>query len=142
MLYGVVIPPTANLLDERGVVVKQEFRTTKRIVIGSLAVLILAVIIGVPGSNLAAGSQASPGKAIFSTKCAICHGQDGSGNTPTGKNLKIKDLRSPEVQHMSDADLNNVVSKGKGKMPAYEKSLGADKVTQVVAYIRELGRSK
>ena len=121
---------------------KQQLRTTKRIVIGSLAILILAAIIGVPGSDQAAGSQASPGKAIFSTKCAICHGQDGSGNTPTGKNLKIKDLRSPEVQHMSDADLNNVVSKGKGKMPAYEKSLGADKITQVVAYIRELGRSK
>ncbi|HKF55794.1 MAG TPA: c-type cytochrome [Blastocatellia bacterium] len=121
---------------------KHQFRTTKRIVIGSLAILILAVILGLPGSNRVAGSQGSPGKAIFSTKCAICHGQDGSGNTPTGKNLKIKDLRSPEIQHMSDADLNNVVSKGKGKMPGYEKSLGADKITQVVAYVRELGRSK
>jgi len=125
-----------------GVVVKQQFRTTKQIVVGSFAVLILAVLIGAPVSNQAAGSQGSPGKAIFSTKCAICHGQDGSGNTPTGKNLKIKDLRSPEVQHMSDADLNNVISKGKGKMPAYEKSLGADKIPQVVSYIRELGRSK
>ena len=121
---------------------KEQFRTTKRIVMGSLAILILALITGVPGSNQAAGSQGSPGKAIFSTKCAICHGQDGSGNTPTGKNLKIKDLRSPEVQHMSDADLNNLISKGKGKMPAYEKSLGADKIAQVVAYLRDLGRSK
>jgi hypothetical protein len=43
---------------------------------------------------------------------------------------------------MSDADLNNLIAKGKGKMPAYEKSLGADKITQVVAYVRELGRSK
>ena len=104
--------------------------------------VMVALLIGIPGSKEAAGAQASAGKTIFSTKCAICHGQDGSGNTPIGKKLKIKDLRSAEVQHMSDADLSNLIAKGKGKMPAYEKSLGAEKITQVVAYIRELGRTK
>jgi mono/diheme cytochrome c family protein len=125
-----------------GDVMRQEFRVTKQIVLGSLTLLILAVFTGLQGSKQASAAQAPAGKAIFSTKCAICHGQDGSGNTPTGKNLKIKDLRSAEVQHMSDADLTNLIAKGKGKMPAYEKSLGADKITQVVAYIRELGRTK
>ena len=117
-------------------------RTTKTMVVGSVALFLLAVFIAMPESSQAVGAQGSPGKAIFSTKCAVCHGQDGSGNTPTGKNLKIKDLRSAEIQHMSDADLTNVIAKGKGKMPAYEKSLAADKIAQVVAFIRELGRSK
>jgi mono/diheme cytochrome c family protein len=107
-----------------------------------LAVPLLALLVIDPGSRQAAGAQAPAGKTIFSTKCAICHGQDGSGNTPTGKNLKIKDLRSPEVQHLSDVELSNLIAKGKGKMPAYETSLGADKIRQVVSYIRELGHAK
>jgi len=139
---GLSISPVGETWMKGGVVVRQECRVTKRIVLASLTLLILAVIIGLQGSKSASRAQASGGKAVFGTKCAVCHGQDGSGNTPTGKNLKIKDLRSAEVQHMSDADLTNLIAKGKGKMPAYEKSLGADKITQVVAYVRELGRTK
>ena len=52
--------------------------------------------------------------------------------------MKVKDLRSAEVQHQSDAALYAVVSQGKGKMPGYEKSLGAATCKALVAYIRQL----
>ena len=76
--------------------------------------------------------------ATYKAKCASCHGADGSGSTPAGKSLKIRDLRSPDVQKQSDDALYNLIAKGKGKMPAYEKSLGADQCKGLVAFIRQL----
>lgn len=78
------------------------------------------------------------GGAIFKAKCAACHGADGSGNTTAGKNLKIRDLRSAEVQSQSDAVLFKIISSGKGKMPAYGKSLDEGKIHQLVAFVRTL----
>jgi len=61
-----------------------------------------------------------------------------AGEDAKGKELKMKDLRSPEVQGMSDDQLYKVIANGKGKMPPYEKSLGADTCHKLVAYIRSL----
>jgi mono/diheme cytochrome c family protein len=79
---------------------------------------------------------------LFQTKCAACHGPDGSGNTPVGKALMLKDIRDPEVQKMSDVDLATLYAKGKGKMPASEKSLKPDQIQALVAYTRELAAKK
>ena len=39
---------------------------------------------------------------------------------------------------MSDAKAMEVMLKGKGKMEAYEKTLGKEKLEQLLAYCREL----
>jgi mono/diheme cytochrome c family protein len=98
---------------------------------------ILALIIG---KSTAASSTSLPFDAAttFKTKCASCHGLDGSGATAFGKANKLRDLRSAEVQAQSDEQLTQIVGKGKGKMPGYEKSLGADEVKEQVAYIRTI----
>jgi cytochrome c oxidase cbb3-type subunit 3 len=87
-----------------------------------------------PQPSSAAGDAA----ATFVSKCAACHGKDGSGNTAAGKSLGLRDLRSPDVQGQSDAQLAAIIGKGKGKMPGYEKTLGADAVKGLVAYVRGL----
>ncbi|NOT59832.1 MAG: cytochrome c [Acidobacteria bacterium] len=74
----------------------------------------------------------------FKTKCAMCHGMDGTGNTPTGKSLKVRDLGSAEVQKQSDAQLNTIISKGKDKMPGFNSSLNAEQIKGLVAHIRSL----
>jgi mono/diheme cytochrome c family protein len=79
---------------------------------------------------------------LYQTKCVVCHAADGSGSTTVGKNLQIKDLRDSEVQKQTDADLVTVVTKGKNKMPSYEKSLKAEEIKGLVAYVRELGKKK
>jgi len=76
------------------------------------------------------------GAATYKTKCAPCHGPDGSGQTPVGKNLKVRDLRSAEVQKLSDAEITKVLTDGKGKMPA-SKLPPAD-VKAVISFIRTL----
>jgi len=79
---------------------------------------------------------------VYKQRCAMCHAADGSGNTAMGRSMKLRDLRAAEVQAMTDDQLYEVIAKGKGKMPGYEKSLGADTVRQLVAYIREMGKKK
>lgn len=105
-------------------------------VAGAIAVLIL---LGFQTRSQAVTSPvAADAAATFKAKCAACHGADGSGNTAAGKALKCRDLRSAEVQGQTDAQLLAIVTKGKGKMPAFEKTLGADTCKALVAYVRSL----
>lgn len=78
--------------------------------------------------------------ATFRQKCAACHGPDGKAQTAAGKNLGVKSFADPAVAKMSDADLSAAIDKGKGKMPSYGKSMNADDIKAMVAYIRTLGK--
>jgi hypothetical protein len=50
----------------------------------------------------------------FADHCAICHGDDGSGDTPIGNGLypKPPDLRKPETQELSDGELFWTIENG------------------------------
>lgn len=82
----------------------------------------------------------SPGTALFHSNCIICHGADASGNTAMGKQNHIKDLKSPEVQKQSDAELADIISKGKKPMPPFGSRLKPEQIQQIVDYLRELGK--
>ena len=81
---------------------------------------------------------AADGAAIYKAKCAMCHAADGSGNTTLGKSMKLRDLRSPEVQKQTDAELTKWTADGKGKMPAYKGKLTDAEIAAVVAHMRAL----
>ncbi len=81
-------------------------------------------------------ARADDAAATFKAKCAGCHGADGTGSA-MGKKLGAHDFTSADVQKMSDAELSDIITNGKGKMPAY-KSLTPDQVKGLVAYIRTL----
>ena len=79
-----------------------------------------------------AKADVAAAEATYKTKCAGCHGADGKGKEA----MKTKDLASADVQKMSDADLSAVITNGKPpKMPPY-KTMSADQVKDMVAYIR------
>jgi mono/diheme cytochrome c family protein len=81
---------------------------------------------------------ADPGADTFKAKCASCHGATGAGDTAMGKNLKLRDLASADVQKQTDADLNTVITKGKKPMPGYEGKLTSDQINDLVKFIRTL----
>lgn len=83
-------------------------------------------------------SVAQAGADVFKSKCAVCHGATGAGDTAMGKNMKLKDLGSADVQGMSDADLNGIITNGKDKMPKYDGKLSKDQINDLVKYIRTL----
>lgn len=91
---------------------------------------------------LALPAHAQNAAATYKAKCAGCHGADGKGNTSPGKALGAHDFASEEVAKMSDADLINVVTAGKNKMPAYGKSLKDADIKDLVAFIRDLSKKK
>jgi mono/diheme cytochrome c family protein len=80
------------------------------------------------------------GETLFKGKCAMCHGPDGAGKTTMGQALKIPDLHSPDVQKLSDAELTQIVTKGKNKMPAYEAKLSKEQIALVVGFARDLAK--
>ena len=77
--------------------------------------------------------------ATYKAKCAMCHGPDGKG-TPAGQKMGVRDFGSAEVKAESDAQLTDVVSKGKGKMPAYTGKLKDEEIKGLVTYVRGLAK--
>jgi mono/diheme cytochrome c family protein len=85
-----------------------------------------------------AAFAAADGAAIYKAKCSICHGPDGSGQTSMGKSLKLRDLRSPEVQKQTDQELYKWTSDGKDKMPSYKSKLTEAEINALVAHMRTM----
>jgi cytochrome c6 len=99
----------------------------------TLVLTALAVVLFISAPAFAQGAA----EATYKAKCASCHAADGSGSA-VGKKMGTHDFGGAEVQKMSDAELSDITAKGKNKMPGYEKTLKADDVKGLVAYIRTL----
>ena len=97
----------------------------------SLAVAVLTLLFSIY-------ALAESAADIYKTKCSACHSSNGVGDTMLGKNLKLRSLTSDEVQKQSDNELAIIISKGKGRMPAYDRKLSKEQIGDVVKYIRAL----
>jgi cytochrome c6 len=106
--------------------------STAKLLTGLLAAVILALGLSVPAS----GDDKSAG--TYKTKCAACHGASGKGDSPAGKSMGVVSFSDPKVAGKSDAELRDVIEKGKNKMPAYGKSLKPEEIQGLVGYIRSL----
>ena len=87
------------------------------------------------------------GRAHFADHCALCHGNDGSGQTPIGKNVypKAPDLRLTDTQSMSDGELFWVIHNGIRftGMPAWgsgdpEKDIDSWKLVHFIRHLPQL----
>jgi mono/diheme cytochrome c family protein len=78
------------------------------------------------------------GEATYKAKCAMCHGPDGTGNTPIGKNMKLRSFKSPEDIKATDAELFKQTKDGVGKMQGYAGKLTDAQIQDVVTYLRTL----
>ncbi len=100
-----------------------------------LVTLLAAGLIAVCSSSAVAQDAA----ATYKAKCAMCHGPDGKGSA-MGTKMGAHDFTSADVQKQTDAQLTETITKGKGKMPAYEGKLKDTEIKDLVAYIRSLGK--
>jgi mono/diheme cytochrome c family protein len=102
----------------------------------------LVILLFVTCCSLLAQEHAkSGGAATFKSKCVVCHGADGTGNTPLGKQLQAANFHSKDVQKLSDAELHKIVHDGQANMPAFADQLSDEEITQVVKYVRQLGKT-
>jgi mono/diheme cytochrome c family protein len=97
---------------------------------------LIALALAAAAATSIQAADATAGKTAYDKSCKSCHGPDGTPNAAVAKMTKLdmKDLKSPEIQAMSDDDLKKVITDGKGKMkPIASASASA---ADVVAYIR------
>jgi mono/diheme cytochrome c family protein len=101
--------------------------------------LLLAAIAAIVTATTIQAADATAGKTVYERSCRSCHGANGTANPAISKSMKVemKDLKSSEVQSMSDAELKKIIMEGKGKMKPIA-SLNAQQVDDVVAYMRTL----
>jgi mono/diheme cytochrome c family protein len=105
------------------------------VVFGGIAAISVALlgISGGPSSppSPAAGDQHP--SALFLEYCSKCHGQDGTGNTPKGKQLMARDFTDAEWQSSkTDAKLIKTVTEGGEDMPTFGKKLTKEQIASLV----------
>jgi len=60
------------------------------------------------------GAVIAEGRAHFADHCAVCHGNDGSGNTDMGRGMwpKVPDMRLAKTQNLTDGELFWIIENG------------------------------
>ena len=101
----------------------------------SLRVVLVALLAIGLVSVLSTFATAQDAAGTYKAKCAMCHGPDGKG----GK-MGTRDFASPEVKAETDAQLTEIISKGKGKMPAYGEKLKENEIKDLIGYVRSLAK--
>jgi len=98
--------------------------------------------IGNPASNIA--GDARRGRSVFKSTCISCHGPNGSGNGILARliDAPMADFTDSErMRTLTDTELMTSVRDGKGRfMPSWKGVLGEREITDVVTYVRGLGR--
>jgi len=116
----------------------------QHVLLASTVLLLLFVVLTLFVASIARACpvpDAAASSATFKEKCALCHGENGAGSD-VGKSLHAPDLRSPAVQKLSDSQLTQVITNGKGGMPAFKDSLNEDQIHGLVAHVRSLRTKK
>ena len=105
-------------------------------VLGSAGVEnVLAYVLSLSGRSLPTGDVAA-GKALFTSNCIACHGEDGKGNQAIGApNLTDQTwLYGGSV----DAVRTSIANGRQGQMPAHLARLGEQRVKLLAAYVLSL----
>jgi cytochrome c6 len=92
----------------------------------------LAVLVALVAFAGIALADEQEGAAVFTKRCAACHGKDGKGQTPIAKKLGVKDLT---VTTLSEKEVEKIVTEGKGKMTAMKGKLSEHEIHEVSEYV-------
>jgi cytochrome c6 len=81
---------------------------------------------------VAAAARADEAAALFSKKCAVCHGKDGKGSA-AGLKMGAKDLTSLKL---GEPELVKDITNGQGKMPAFKDKLSEAEIKSLAAFVK------
>ena len=104
--------------------------------------IISSYVVATGGSaNLSAATMAADGNALYTAKCATCHGKDGRG-IPNWRSKGQPDFTDAQWQKSrTDAQITDATKNGKGKyMPAFKTKMSDQEIAAVVARVRAFGK--
>jgi len=101
----------------------------KKIAVVMICMMVFAVAASAQDTNM----------TLYKSKCAACHGVDGTTQKGT-----IKSFKDPSVQKMSAADLEKMIGEG-GPKPLTthqfaKKGLTPEQIKGLAAYVKQLGK--
>jgi cytochrome c6 len=79
---------------------------------------------------------AEDGKALFESKCAMCHGKDGVAKSMAKGSGNFNDPAWQKAHPVDD--VVKVLNEGKNKMPSFKSKLSAEQIKAVAEYIHTL----
>jgi mono/diheme cytochrome c family protein len=81
-------------------------------------------------------------KEIYEIDCAMCHGDNGNGQTDLGKSMSLNMVDFTDGKAMSaksDGDLFDIIRNGKDKMPPEAAGRANDNIVwNLIIYIRKM----
>jgi mono/diheme cytochrome c family protein len=96
---------------------------------------VVVVVMGLLGAA-ALAADAPDGKALFDSKCAMCHGKDGVAKS-MGKGAA--NLNDPKFQEANTAKaIEAIIADGKGKMKGLKDKLGPEQISAIAAHVKTL----
>jgi mono/diheme cytochrome c family protein len=81
------------------------------------------------------------GRTVYEANCAVCHGNDGTGNGRMGADFHVRptDLTDPEYRDATDHEL---VRKMNHPMPSFRSMLSEQEKLSIAEYVRSLGAAR
>jgi mono/diheme cytochrome c family protein len=91
-----------------------------------------------PNPVPATADSVARGEALYSTNCAVCHGERGHGDGPVGKKFDPVpvDLNKEYTQSQADGQLFFTLTRGRVAMPSYRDALSQQERWDVVNYVK------
>ncbi len=98
------------------------------------------VLVAVVALVVVPALAAEDGKALYESKCAMCHGKDGVAK-PIAKGAgNFNDAKWQAAK--PEAEIVKTVTDGKAKMPSYKDKLTPEQIQAIAAYIKTLAPAK
>jgi mono/diheme cytochrome c family protein len=141
LVYGTItLPIPSQMINQASIGYSQGPRMS--IPAGSVPFEGPALISGQPASEPLPATQDSiqRGKVLFNIYCAICHGEDGTGDGKVGVFFTPHpaNLTSDGVQNLTSNDIFLVITQGRGVMPSQAEGLSILQRWDVVNYVHSL----
>lgn len=101
----------------------------------SVGLGVVVVVVGLFGAA-ALAADAPEGKALYDSKCALCHGKDGVAKATAKGALNLND---PKFQEANTAKaIEAIITDGKGKMKGLKDKLTPEQISAIAAHVKML----
>jgi cytochrome c5 len=83
------------------------------------------------------------GKKVFTVDCTMCHGEQGDGKGEVAVSMKLTPPDFSDetaMKKFTDGELFDIISNGRGGMPAEGKRASTNQIWSLVNYVRSFAK--